>query len=165
MGSKASNKYLSKKMDGEGRPIAIYKFKYRSEGKNTWDRLSDWLLTQPADALRSLLIIPRDPYERPSAPTPDSASRRYSITTIDPDEIDLNTASPEEKALMARYLYGLRVRANPITLIPHSNQASEQDKGSPQVKPEHGVKREGGASAGSRKSQPGRAVVVDLTED
>lgn len=34
MDSKASNKYMGKKVDGEGRPIAIYKFKYRSEGKS-----------------------------------------------------------------------------------------------------------------------------------
>lgn len=76
------------------------------------------LLTSPADALRSLLIIPCDPYDRPSAPTPNSASRRYATmastrTTPDPDE-NISTTTPEDKALMAAYLDGLRVCTSPI---------------------------------------------------
>lgn len=65
---------------------------------------------QYSDALESLLVVARTPdFERPSAPTPNRALRRYAVVSPDAQPMDLDNATPEEKQLMAAYLAGIRV--------------------------------------------------------
>jgi hypothetical protein len=119
-----------------------------------------------ADALESLLIVPRDPFERPSAPTPNRASRRYTTTSPDPQPMDLDNATVEEKQMMAAYLARLRVSSFRSFQITPSNRAFEQGSAPPQIKPEQGIKREGeatGAGGFRKKVKQEGATVVDLT--
>ena len=68
------------------------------------------------EALQSLLVVPREPELEPepkvdllSPPLPDHASLREGVENTNPDLVDLNTATPEEKRLMALMLGTLRV--------------------------------------------------------
>ncbi|PQE27999.1 hypothetical protein CJF32_00005767 [Rutstroemia sp. NJR-2017a WRK4] len=83
-----TTKYRAEYIDGDDYPIAIYRFKYRSEGS----------------ALKSLSIIERTPEPEPEPPVSSSPTQ-----DVDTPSFNIDNLNPSQKAELGKFLASLMV--------------------------------------------------------